>query len=113
MVNPNPRGPLRTMMGAFKVLINGDRSLQGDASLDDAVLDPPGDCIGCGHSSFGIINDNPVADEDLTIDLDWEVILGLAPPLYLPPDDVITKGLGVFGSTDTLGVIGKLLGPSL
>ena len=54
-----------------------------------------------------------MAEDDLTIDLDWDEIFGFAPPLYLPPDDAITNGLGVFGSTETLGVIGKLLGPSL
>ena len=37
MVNPNPLGPRLTIMGAFKVLIRGDRSRHGEASLDEAV----------------------------------------------------------------------------
>ena len=42
MVNPKPLGPRRTMIGAFRVLIRGERSRQGEASLLEAVLDPPG-----------------------------------------------------------------------
>jgi hypothetical protein len=58
-------------MGAFKELIKGEKSLHGDASLEDAVLDPPGDSIDWAQSPVGIIKDNPVAEEDLTIeDLD-------------------------------------------
>ena len=67
-MNPNPRGPRLTIIGAFKELIKGEKSLQGDASLDDAVLDPPGDSIDGGQSPVGIIKDNPVAEDDLTID---------------------------------------------
>ena len=33
------------MMGGFKELTKGEISLEGDASLDDAVLEPPGDWI--------------------------------------------------------------------
>ena len=59
MVKPKPFGPLLTIMGAFKVFINGDKSRQGEASLEEAVLEPPGLWIHIGLSSFGIINDNP------------------------------------------------------
>ena len=45
MVNPKPLGPRLTIIGAFKEFMIGEKSLQGDASLDDAVLDPPGDSI--------------------------------------------------------------------
>ena len=57
------------MMGAFNVLIKGDRSRHGEASLEEAVLDPPGLWIMDMHalgSSLGIIKLKPVADEDLT-----------------------------------------------
>lgn len=42
MVKPKPLGPLLTMIGALRVLIKGDKSRQGDASRELAVLDPPG-----------------------------------------------------------------------
>lgn len=53
MVKPKPWGPLRIIIGGLRELTSGDISLEGDASLDEAVLDPPpGDCKGwCGHSS--------------------------------------------------------------
>ena len=41
MVKPKPRGPRRTMMGAFSEFMSGERSRQGEASRLDAVLDPP------------------------------------------------------------------------
>ena len=49
------------MMGAFKVLIKGDKSRQGDASLDEAVLDPPGLWMidGIDSSALGIIKLRP------------------------------------------------------
>lgn len=57
------------MIGGFSVLMSGDTSLQGDTSLDDAVLEPPGDWIGWHEkSSVGMIRDSPVADEDFTMD---------------------------------------------
>jgi hypothetical protein len=67
------------------------------------------------QSSVGIMSDSPVADEDLTIDLKT----GVADPndgcfdgrLTLPEMDDVTRGLGVLGWTETLGVTGKLLGP--
>ena len=40
MVKPKPFGPRLTIMGAFKVFINGDKSRHGDASLEEAVLEP-------------------------------------------------------------------------
>ena len=69
-------------MGAFKVFINGDKSRQGEASLEEAVLEPPGLWILMGLSSLGIIKDNPVAEDDLTIFVLLNAageILGLAP----------------------------------
>ena len=42
-MNPKPCGPLLIIIGGFKELTNGEISLEGDASLDDAVLEPPGD----------------------------------------------------------------------
>lgn len=55
--------------------------LQGEASLEEAVLDPPGLWIMMGLlSSLGIMRLNPVALEDLTIFVTAEVIVfGLAP----------------------------------
>ena len=48
MVKPNPLGPRRTMMGAFRELMSGERSRHGEASRLDAVLDPPpGDWMDC------------------------------------------------------------------
>ena len=80
MVNPKPRGPLLTMMGGLRLLISGEMSLQGDTSLDEAVLEPPGDWIGCEaeQSSVGIISERPVAEEDLTIDLKMGVEVPIA-----------------------------------
>ena len=34
-----------------------------------------------------------------------------ADPLSCDPPELVTKGLGVFGSTESLGVTGRLLGP--
>ena len=42
-------------------------------------------------------------------DCDPERVFCLAPP----PDPPVTNGLGVVGSTDSLGVTGRLLGPVL
>ena len=96
--------------------MTGAKSLQGEASLDDAVLEPPGlstaaaaaVTAGCwpaaaaAQSSVGIMSDSPVADEDLTMDdLDRE-------DDEEPP---VTSGLGVLGSTDNRGVTGRLRGP--
>ena len=92
---------------------------QGEASRELAVLDPPGLWTEIGLSSgLGIIKLKPVADEDLTIlaELDDDsgdiCILGLAPPWWSTFLEQMTKGLGVLGSTETLGVTGRLLGPS-
>ena len=41
-VKPNPLGPLLMMMAGLRTLMRGDSSLQGLASLLEAVLDPPG-----------------------------------------------------------------------
>jgi hypothetical protein len=117
MVNPNPRGPLLIIIGGFRLLMRGDISLQGLASLLLAVLEPPGDCtlvarpatppeIAPATSSAGIIRLSPVALLDLTI-LDF--------PLSLP----VTNGLGTSGSTETFWCkeildgtkLGKLAGP--
>jgi len=72
------------MIGALSVLISGDKSLQGEASLELAVLDPPGLWTAIGLSSLGIIKLNPVAEDDLTIlaleELGNGEIFGLAPP---------------------------------
>jgi hypothetical protein len=45
IVNPNPLGPLLIIMGGFRELMRGEMSLQGEASLLEAVLDPPGLCM--------------------------------------------------------------------
>lgn len=51
-VKPKPAGPRRMMMGGFRLLTNGESSLQGEVSLELAVLEPPGDCrTCCGISS--------------------------------------------------------------
>lgn len=97
------------------MLISGETSLQGETSLDDAVLDPPGDCIGWDpQSSFGMIRERPVADEDFTIDFKTgEITDGDAGMVVFPLEkDEVTRGLGVFGCTDSLGVTGRLLGPT-
>lgn len=38
-------------MGGFKELTRGEISLEGEASLEEAVLEPPGDWMGCGELS--------------------------------------------------------------
>ena len=101
--------------------MRGEKSLHGDASLDDAVLEPPpGDCMGetpppTELSSVGIIKESPVAEDDLTI-----AVFCLAPPIETGEadladagEDVMTSGLGVTGSTDPLADMGRLLGPLL
>lgn len=45
-MKPNPHGPLRIIIGGFKLVTNGLNSRQGDVSLEEAVDDPPGDSIG-------------------------------------------------------------------
>ena len=50
-VKPKPCGPLLIMIGGFRELTNGEISLEGEASLDEAVLEPPGDWIGWGMES--------------------------------------------------------------
>lgn len=56
-------------------MTNGDNSLQGDASLELAVLEPPpppGECMLCedAKSSEGIIKDRPEVEALFTTDLD-------------------------------------------
>jgi len=114
MVNPNPLGPLLIIMGGFKELINGEMSLQGDASLLEAVLDPPGLCMDwirflltelfpepscCSSVGRGIIRLSPLALLDFTI-LDFSFL---------------TRGLGISGSTDSLGLtrLGREAGPDM
>ena len=69
------------MMGAFSVLMRGERSLQGDASREEAVLDPPpGDGMAAaGQSSVGIMRERPVAEEDLTMEREREEVAAAAP----------------------------------
>lgn len=45
-VKPNPHGPLRMIIGGFRLVTSGLSSRQGDVSLEEAVDDPPGDSIG-------------------------------------------------------------------
>ena len=45
-VKPNPRGDFLNTMGGFKLVVSGERSRDGEGSLDDAVEDPPGDPTG-------------------------------------------------------------------
>jgi len=102
------------MMGGFKELIRGEMSLQGEASLLEAVLDPPGLCMdwikflltelfpapSWGSSlGRGIMRLSPLALLDLTI-LDFSFL---------------TRGLGISGSTDNLGLIrlGREAGPDM
>ena len=107
------------MMGGLRLLISGEMSLQGDTSLDEAVLEPPGDWIGCEarQSSVGIISDRPVAEEDLTIDLKMGVDVPIAAACLACMEasagiDDVTRGLGVLGWTETFGVTGRLRGPA-
>ena len=39
------------IVGGFRELTRGDISLEGEASLEEAVLEPPGDWMGCGEQS--------------------------------------------------------------
>lgn len=45
-VKPKPAGPLRMMIGGFKLLTKGESSLHGEVSRELAVEEPPGDWIG-------------------------------------------------------------------
>lgn len=103
------------------MLIRGEKSLHGEASLEDAVLDPPpGDCIGeitpPAQSSVGIISESPVAEDDLTM-----ALFCFAPPEEDPGEadfvetgeEVMTNGLGVTGSTEPRPDMGRLRGPLL
>ena len=134
MVKPNPRGPRLTMMGALSELISGEKSRQGEASRDDAVDDPPpgearelaaaaaaaaATATPAGQSSVGIMRESPVAEEDLTMGRTEALVmevLGLAPPplLFVFEGGMgdVSNGLGVLGSTESLGVTGRLLGPA-
>lgn len=107
MVNPNPLGPRRTIIGGFRQLTRGDMSLHGETSLDEALLDHPGDCK--ESSDEGIITERFVVDDDLTMDLsngDNEVLV-LRVFLVENVDDA--RGLGVLGWTEDFGVTGRLL----
>jgi len=42
------------IIGGFRLVTRGDNSLQGEVSLELAVLDPPGDWTGCGGESSEI-----------------------------------------------------------
>ncbi len=100
------------------MLIKGETSLQGETSLDDAVLEPPGDSIGWDKmlSSFGMIKERPVAEEDFTMDFRIGLITdgegGVGEKLlgFPPEKDEVTRGLGVLGWTESLGVTGRLRG---
>lgn len=46
IVKPKPCGPRRIIVGGLRELTSGEISLEGDASREEAVLDPPGDRIG-------------------------------------------------------------------
>lgn len=114
IVKPNPLGPLLIIIGGFKEFIRGEMSLHGEASLLEAVLDPPGLCMdwikflltelfpapSWGSSvGRGIMRLSPLALLDLTI-LDFSFLI---------------KGLGISGSTDILGLtrLGREAGPDM
>jgi len=107
MVNPNPLGPLLTMMGGFRQLMRGDTSLHGETSLEEVLLDHPGDCR---DSSECMIKERFVVDDDLTIDLRSGDKGMLVLKDVLLDIDEVTSGLGVLGRTEGLGVPGRLFG---
>ena len=80
------------------------------------MLDPPGlstefaaaAATAAAQSSVGIMRDSPVADDDLTMEEDEVERDDL-----LEDPSPVTRGLGVLGSTDSLGVTGRLRGPAL
>lgn len=63
IVKPKPCGPRRMMVGGFRELTRGEISLEGEASLEEAVLEPPGDWMGCGELS-SVENERAVATQD-------------------------------------------------
>lgn len=87
--------------------MKGEISLQGETSLDDALLDQPGDCR---DSSEAMLEDRFVVDDDLTMDLSSGDSGRLVLRIALLEIEDVTRGLGVLGRTDILGVTGRLLG---
>ena len=51
MVKPKPLAPRRRITGGFRLLSSGESSRHGEASREEAVDEPPGDCTGGGHGS--------------------------------------------------------------
>ena len=88
--------------------MKGEMSLQGETSLDDALLDHPGDCR---DSSEGMLEERLVVDDDLTMDFSNGDRGRLVLCTGLLEIEDVTSGLGVLGRTDIFGVTGRLLGP--